>query len=141
MPGRYGPADCSVTIEDAPGGSVQALTNFILEGISVKQTAAQFQTDGLGDAWEEHTPTGKKRTEPISLTVIWDTTATTGTHVVLKDVDDGPQDDGRELVVVFGDAKTYTVDVRITSYEVIAQNDKIQTVVVELLPTGAGIWT
>lgn len=141
MPGKYGPADCSVTLEDAPAGSAQALTNFILEGISIKKTAIQEQTNALGDAAEEHTPVGVTRTEPITLTCIWDTTATTGTHAVLGTVDDGPQDDGRELIVIFGDSKTYTVDVRLETSEVVAANGVIQKIIAGLLPTGVGVWS
>jgi len=141
MAGKYGPSSVTVTLEDGPGGTARSLQNFIIEGIQVKQTSVMADTTALGDSFEEHTPVGMRRTEAITLTVIWDTTGTTGTHAVLNAVDDGPQDDGRQLVVVFGDSKTYTVDVRLTSYEVIAQNDNIQTAVAELLPTGAGVWS
>ena len=141
MAGKYGPASVTVTLEDGPGGTARALTNFILEGISVKQTSVLRDTTALGDSFEEQTPTGTKRTENITLTCIWDTTGTTGTHVVLGTVDDGPQDDGRQLVVVFGDSKTYTVDVRLMSSEVVAAIESIQTIVAELVPTGAGVWT
>ncbi len=97
------------------------------------EVAGGLAIEGLVYFWEE-------KLLP-SLTLIWDTTAVTGTHVILKDVDDGPNDEGRELIVVFGDSKTYTVDVRVQAYEVIAQNGNIQTAVVDLLPTGAGNWT
>jgi len=100
-----------------------------------------MDTTALGDANTEQTPTGLMTTEPITLTTIWDTTGTTGTHVVLGTIDDGPQDDGRQLVVVFGDSKTFTVDVRLMSSEVIASNGSIQTLVAELVPTGAGVWS
>ena len=141
MPGKYGPADVTLTLEDGPGGTARNLENFVIEGLRIKTTSNMTETTALGDAWEEHTPTGVRKTESISLTLIWDTTGTTGTHAVLTAVDDGPQDDGRALVAVFGDSKTYTVDVRLVSYEVIAVNDNIQTVVAELLPTGAGVWS
>tara|TARA_R110002110_G_scaffold57652_8_gene164602 strand:+ start:329 stop:754 length:426 start_codon:yes stop_codon:yes gene_type:complete len=141
MAGKYGPASCTVTLEDAPGGTARALTNFILEGISIKQTSILQDTTALGDAFEEQTPTGTKRTENITLTCIWDTTGSTGTHAVLGVIDDGPQDDGRQLVVVFGDSKTYTVDVRLMSSEVVAANGAIQTIVAELVPTGSGAWS
>ena len=141
MAGKYGPASCTVTLEDSPGGTARALTNFILEGISVKQTSILQDTTALGDSFEEQTPTGTKRTENISLTCIWDTTGTTGTHAILGTIDDGPQDDGRQLVVVFGDSKTYTVDVRLMSSEVVAANGAIQTMVAELVPTGTGAWS
>jgi hypothetical protein len=141
MAGKYGPASVTVTLEDGPGGTARNLQNFILEGISVKTSSLTADTTALGDSFEEHTPVGVRRVEPITLTCIWDTTGTTGTHVIFNAVDDGPQDDTRELVVVFGDSKTFTVGTRLTSYEVIAQNGNIQTCVAELLPTGAGVWS
>ena len=141
MAGKYGPSSVTATLEDGPGGTARALTNFILEGISVKMSSILQDTTALGDSFEEQTPTGTKKTENITLTCIWDTTGTTGTHVVLGTVDDGPQDDGRQLVVVFGDSKTYTVDVRLMSSEVVAANGAIQTIVAELVPTGAGVWS
>ncbi len=141
MAGKYGPADVTVALEDGPGGTTRAIQNFILNGMNAKDIARLVQTDALGDAWEEHTPTGKKASAPITLEGIWDTTATTGTHAVLGTVDDGPEDDGRELIVVFGDSKTWTVDCRLTEYEVIAANDSIQKFTCLLQPTGAAVWS
>ena len=141
MAGKYGPASVTVNLEDSPGGTSRALTNFILEGVSVKMTSILQDTTALGDSFEEQTPTGTKRMEPLTLTCIWDTTGSTGTHAVLGTVDDGPQDDGREMIVVFGDSKTMTMDVRLTSSEVVAANGAIQTIVAELTPTGAGVWS
>ena len=141
MAGKYGPSSVTVSLEDSPGGTSRALTNFILEGVSVKMTSILQDTTALGDSFEEQTPTGTKRMEPLTLTCIWDTTGTTGTHAVLGTVDDGPQDDGRELIVVFGDSKTMTMDVRLTSSEVVAANGAILTIVAELTPTGAGVWS
>ena len=60
---------------------------------------------------------------------------------MLGTVDDGPQDDGRQLVAVFGDSKTFTVDVRLATSEVVASMGSIQTIVAELIPTGAGVWS
>jgi hypothetical protein len=141
MAGKYGPADVTVALEDAPGGTTRAIQNFILNGISAKDIARMMQSDCLGDAWEEHVPTGKKAAAPITLEGLWDTTATTGTHAVLGSVDDGPEDDGRELIVVFGDSKTWTVDCRLAEYEVIASNDSVQRFSCLLQPTGAAVWS
>lgn len=141
MAGKYGPASVTVTLEDGPGGTARALTNFILEGVSAKTSSQMMETTALGDSFTEQTPTGLKTVEPITLTCIWDTTGTTGTHAVLGTVDDGPQDDGRQLVVVFGDSKTFTVDVRLATSEVVASMGSIQTIVAELIPTGAGVWS
>ena len=141
MAGKYGPASVTVTLEDGPGGTARALTNFILEGVSAKTSSQMMETTALGDSFTEQTPTGLKTVEPITLTCIWDTTGTTGTHAVLGAVDDGPQDDGRQLVAVFGDSKTFTVDVRLATSEVVASMGSIQTIVAELIPTGAGVWS
>ena len=141
MAGKYGPASVTVTLEDGPGGTARALTNFILEGITAKTSAQLMDTTALGDSFTEQTPTGLKTVENITLTCIWDTTGTTGTHAVLGTGDDGPQEDVRELGVVFGDSKTFTVDVRLMSSEVVAALGSIQTIVAELVPTGAGVWS
>ena len=92
--------------------------------------------------WEAYTPIGiTSAGENISITGIWDTTGTTGTHAVLSAVDDGPQDDTRQCVCVFGDSKTATFDTRLISYSVIASNDNIQTFAAELQVTGAVVWS
>jgi len=141
MAGKYGPASVTVTYDDSPGGTGRSVESFILNGLTAKDIARMMQTDGLGDAWEEHTPTGKKANDPITLGGTWDTTATTGTHVVFGTVDDGPQDATRTLVVVFGDSKTWTVETRLMSYAVIAANESIQTFEAEIQPSGAAVWS
>jgi hypothetical protein len=141
MAGKYGPASVTVTYDDSPGGTGRAITNFILEGISVKPVAQLMDTTALGDSATEQTPTGLTTIDNITLTTIWDTTGTTGTHAVLGTVDDGPQDATRTLVVVFGDSKTFTVETRLMSSEVRAQMGSIQTLVAEIVCTGAGTWS
>ena len=95
----------------------------------------------FGDAWEESLPSGLMKMEPLDLEGFWDTTATTGPHAVFQAPDDGPQDDGRELIVVFGDSKTMTVDVRLVSYEVMGIVGKITRFKASLLPTGTATWS
>ena len=141
MAGKYGPADVTVALEDSPGGTTRQIENFLLNGISAKDISEMMETTALGDSWKERVPIGIKDSDEITLEGIWDTTATTGTHVVLGTVDDGPQDDGRELVVVFGDSKTWTRDVRISEYEVVAATDSIQKFTATLVPTGAAVWS
>lgn len=141
MAGAYGPASVTVSLEDAPGGTARNVHNFILNGVSAKDMAEMVDTTALGDSWRERTPTGIKDGENITLEGIWDTTATTGTHAVFGTVDDGPQDDGRELVIVFGDSKTWTRDVRLSEYEVLASTDNIQRFRAVLVPTGSAAWS
>ncbi len=139
--GKFGPSSVTVTIEDAPGGSAQNIENFLLDGISAKVLSEMIETTALGDSWKERVPLGMRDSDPITLSGIWDTTATTGTHAVLGTVEDGPQDDGRQLVIVFGDSKTFTRDVLISEYEVIASTTDITKFSCVLTPTGAAVWT
>ncbi len=141
MAGKYGPASVTIGLEDGPAGTTRAMAGFVLSGIDIGHEAETAETTGFGDSFREFTPTGIKKHEDIELLVTWDTTATTGTHAVFGTVDDGPQDDGRELVVVFGDSKTYTVDVRLVKYTIGIALDNIQTASVTLRPTGAGVWS
>lgn len=141
MAGKYGPASVTVTLDDSPGGTGRALTNFVLEGIAVKPVAEIMDTTALGDSATEQTPTGLTTIDNISISCIWDTTGTTGTHAVLGSVDDSPQDGTRTLIVVFGDSKTFTVECRLISSEVRATMGSIQTIVAELACSGAGVWS
>ena len=141
MAGKYGPSSVTVTLEDAPGGSAQNIHNFLLNGISAKDLSEMMETTALGDSWKERVPIGIRDSDAITLEGIWDTTATTGTHAIFLAVDDGPQDDGRELVIVFGDGKTWTKDFRLSEYEVIASTTEIQKFRVVLTPTGQALWS
>lgn len=141
MAGKYGSQSITVTYDDGPGGTGRAVTNFILEMGGVKITSITEPTHAFGDSWEEHTPVGLKRTEPITLSGFWDTTATTGPHAVFIDPDDGPQDATRTLVVVFGDSKTFTTETRLTSYTVLGQNGNLTRFEAEIQPTASGDWT
>ena len=141
MAGKYGPADVTLTIEDGPGGTARSIEDYVLAGLAVKIASLMTETTALGDSWQEHTPVGIRFMDPITLEMIWDTTASTGTHAIFLAVDDGPQDDTREVVAVFGDSKTLTFDVRLVSQEVSASTDGVQTISVELQPSGAAVWS
>jgi hypothetical protein len=141
MAGKYGSQSITVTLEDAPGGTARTITNFILTMGGIKITALTQPSHAFGDSWEEHTPTGMKKGDPITLTGFWDTTADTGPHVVFLSPDDGPQDDGRELVVGYGDSKIMTMDVRLISYAVLGKNGALTEFEAVLQPTGALTWS
>ena len=107
----------------------------------VKLTSAMAPSHAMGDSWEESTPTGMVKMEDMTLSGQWDTTATTGPHVVFLTPDDGPQDSTRTLVVVFGDSKTMTVETRLMSYEVRANTGDLTTFEAVIKPTGAPVWS
>lgn len=141
MAGKYGSQSVTVTFDDAPGGTGRAITGHILTMGGVKVTSAMAPTHAFGDSWEEHTPIGMKKMEPLTLEGWWDTTATTGPHAVLADPDDDPADSTRTLVVVFGDSKTMTVETRLVSYEVLAENGNLTKFRAEIQPTGSAVWS
>ena len=140
MAGKYGPDDISITLEDSPGGTARNVENFLLNGFSAKDISEMVDTTALGDAWREQTPTGLQSGENMSLEGIWDTTGSTGSHAVFGTIDNGPQDDGREIIITFGDSKTWTRDVRIAEYEIILSVDDIQRFRALLVPTGSAAW-
>jgi hypothetical protein len=140
MAGKYGPSSVTVTLEDSPGGTARSIHDALLNGVSAKDSSTMMETTALGDSWVERTPVGIRDGEDLTLEGIWDTTGTTGSHAVFSAVDDGPQDDGRQMVITFGDSKTWTRDWRLSEYEVIASTDSIQKFRAVLTPTGAAAW-
>ena len=143
MAGKYGPSSVTATLEDSPGGTARSLTAFITGGITANKTSEMAETTALGDSAKAYTPIGITSGENISLSGIWDTTGTTGTHAIFATTgpDDGPQDDTRALVITMGDSKVCTIQTRLLSYSVVASNDNIQTFTCELQPTGAVVWS
>ena len=141
MAGKYGSQSITVTYDDAPGGTGQAVTNHILTMSGVKITSAMQLSHAFGDSAEESTPSGMTKVEPITLTGFWDTTATSGPHVVFQTPDDGPQDATRTLVIVFGDSKTFTVETRLVSYEVLGKNGALTEFSAVIQPTAAHTWS
>src|SRR3990167_5732927 len=115
MAGKYGAASIAISFDDAPGGSLQVITGHVLTMSGVKITSAMQLSHAFGDSAEESTPSGMTKVDPITLAGFWDTTATTGPHVVFLTPDDGPQDSTRSLRIVFGDSKQFDVETRLVS--------------------------
>lgn len=138
--GKFGPGSVTLYIEDSPGGTTKAIHNFILGGFSARDISEMMDTTGLGDTWRERTPVGMLDSPTVTLEGWWDSTATSGSHAILGTVDDGPQDDGRELVLTLGDSKTWTRDYRISEYEVKVDTGSIHKFSCVLTPTGAAVW-
>ena len=107
----------------------------------VKITSVMQASHAFGDSWEESLPSGMGKMDPVTLTGFWDTTATTGPHVVFIVPDDGPQDATRTLVIVFGDSKTMTVETYLVSYSVLGKNGALSEFEAVIQPTGAPVWS
>ena len=141
MAGKYGSQSITVSYDDAAGGSLTAITNHVLSMGGVKITSAMQLSHAFGDSAEESTPSGMIKVDPIEIHGFWDTTASTGPHVVFLSPDDGPQDATRSLRVVFGDSKQFDVETRLVSYEVMGKNGALTEFTAVVQPTGAPAWT
>lgn len=142
MPGIYGPADVTVTLEDAPGGTPRNIHNYTEDGFSAADIVDIVENTALGDAWKSRAPTGVRDGEDITVKGDFDTTGTTGSHAVFKieAADVSPQSVGRELVFTPGDSKTWTRTFHMTAYKVISENGNNTKFEATLSPTGAAVW-
>jgi hypothetical protein len=134
----------AVTVSLTDSGAVaRTITSFLMQMGGAKINVAMQDSTAFGDAWTKMNPTGMRTASPIPVSGDFDTTATTGPHVVLNPVDADvlPNATARTLVIVFGDSKTFTVSVRISDYEVIATTGKLSSFKATLTPTGAAVWS
>lgn len=143
MPGKYGSKDVTITFDDAPGGTPRVVTDFIMELGGAKIVVENEESQAFGDQWKEFTSTGMRSSPDIPVSGNYDTTATTGPHVVfmVQAGDADPNGASRTLVIVFGDAKTFTVECRLIEYEVAASNGKLTKFNALIRPTGAAVWS
>ncbi len=138
----FGSTSVTITYDDGPGGTGRAITDYVTEigGISIE--ALQADTSAFGDGWGESTPTGFKTVDEVSIKGFYNDAATTGPHVVFKDVDDSPSDSTRTLVVVFGGTNgTFTIETRLKKYMVGAKVKGLTEFEAVVVPTGSGAWS
>ena len=140
MPGKYGSTSITIAYDDGPGGTARTITSGVLEMSGVKITSGMQVSTAYGDTVQKKLPTGVLELAEMTLRGFWDTTATTGSHAVFKDPDDGPQDATRTLTVVFGDSKTWTSEGYLVSYEVIGKAGNL-TEFVAVLQQNSGSWS
>ena len=105
-----------------------------------KITSGMQESTAYGDTVKKMLPTGVLEIARMTLRGFWDTTATTGAHVVFLAPDDGPQDTTRTLTVAFGDGKTWTSEGYLVSYEVLGKVNGLTEFVAEL-QQNTGAWS
>lgn len=140
MAGKYGSASATISYDDGPGGSLRDITAHVLSigGLKIEQITEENSPFGV--AYEKHTPVGKQKFADVTIAGNWDTSATTGPHVVFGDPDDGPNDATRTLTIVPGDSKTLTVETRLVSYEVILTDGKLTGYSAVVRQAGLAAW-
>jgi hypothetical protein len=141
MSGKYGSASITISFDDAPGGTLRDMTQYILTMSGIKREAITQQTNPFGTSAEASTPTGMIKVPDITVTGIFDTTASTGPHVVFGTPDTSPQAATRTLTVVFGDGKTATMESRLVSYEVIGKDGNLTEYSAVIRQAGDLVWS
>lgn len=146
MAGKHGSAEWTISIDDAPGGVLRAITPYVLTIGGIKITAVTQIITAFGDTWVKNSPTGIKKVEPIQIAGLFDDTATVGPHVVFIAPDtviyDGTTATSRTLTVVVANTpKTFNVEVLLTAYNVIGKNGNLTEYQADILPTGSGAWS
>lgn len=140
--GIQGSTAVTVSLTDS-GGTPRTITGFIMELGGAEIEVELESSESFGDLWREFLPTGMRKVPQIPVKGFFDTTATTGPHVVMRpgDADATPTSTPRTLVIVFGDSKTFTVSVWLHKYKAQANSGKLSSFESVLQPTGAGVWT
>jgi len=136
------------TGKQGPAAFLLLVDEFNLTASKVKETtkkisAMQEKSDGLGDEWEAHTPTGKKKGEFSAGGGYFDTTLVSGSHIALS-ADPAaatPQQVSRIVTVCFaGNLLGMVCDsfegAYQHSYEVIATREELQKANAEYLISG-----
>ena len=141
MPGKYGSASVAVSYDDSPGGTLRDVSAHVLTIGGIKIEQINEQTNPFGTAFESHTPVGVQRFPDVTIEGLFDTTATTGPHVVFGTPDSNPQGSTRTLTFTPGDAKTCTVETRLVDYEVIAAPGSLQRFRATVRQAGLAAWT
>src|SRR4051812_34414346 len=118
--GKHGSSEITVTYDDA-GGTPRVITGFILEMGSIKLTSQTDPSTPYGASVMSKLPTGVSEIADMTFEGFFDDTATTGPHTVFGTPDTNPQGATRTLAVVVGNAKTWTSEGYMLSYEVVAK--------------------
>ncbi len=140
MSGKYGSASATVTLDDH-GGTPRDITAHVLTIGGLKITQITEENSPFGANYEKNTPVGKQKFGPVTIAGNYDTTATTGPHVVFSTLETTPQDSTRTLVIVPGDSKTLTVEGYVTEYEPVMNNGKLTGYSATFVQAGLAAWT
>jgi len=141
MPGKYGSASVAISYDDAPGGTLRNVSAHVLTigGLKIEQITEE--NSPFGQAYESNTPVGKQKFADVTIHGNWDTTATTGPHVVFGTPDSDPNGATRTLTITPGDSKSLTVETRLVSYEVVLTDGKLTGYNAVIKQAGLAAWT
>lgn len=143
MAGKYGSASSAtmVQFDDAPGGTLRNVTPHIRNIGGIKISQITVENSPFGQAFESNTPVGKQQFPDVEISGDWDTTATTGSHAVFGTPDTDPNGATRTLTVTPGDSKSFTVEVRLISYELVMTNGQLTGYKAVVKQAGLAAWS
>lgn len=141
MAGKYGSASWAVQYDDSPGGTLRTMTAHVLTlgGIKIEQLTEE--NNPFGQAYVSNTPVGVQKFNDVPVEGFFDTTATTGPHVVFGTPDSDPNGSTRTLTVTPGDSKSMTVETRLVDYEVIGSFGKLTRYRATIRQAGLAAWS
>lgn len=140
MPGKYGSASAVVTIDDH-GGTPRIITAHVLSIGGLKIAQITEENSPFGMANEQNVPVGKQKFGPVPIHGNYDTSATTGPHVVFSTLETTPQDATRTLVVSPDGVKNLTVEGYVVEYEPILTDGKLTGYNALFVQAGLAAWT
>lgn len=140
MSGKYGSASASIILDDH-GGTPRDITGHVLTLGGVKIAQINEENSPFGSASEKNTPVGKQKAIQKTLHGNFDTTPTTGPHVMFSTLETSPQDSSRTLTISPGDSKSYSGEVFATEYELVFTNGKLTGYNAVLEQAGAFAWS
>lgn len=138
--GKHGSAEITITYDDGPGGTPRIITPYVLTFGGIKLTSNMQKSTAYGVAIEAMLPTGLSVIAQITVTGLFDDTATVGPHIVFIAPDTSPQAATRTLAVVIGNSRTWTSEGYLVSYEVTGKNGAL-TEFTAVLQQNSGAWT
>lgn len=137
---KYGQSNLKVEY-DVVGGTLQDMSNYVLQTSGAKIEALFEQSDAFGDAWQEFFYTGVRKIGDITLEGEFDDTATTGPDVVFNDVGNALSNSAtggtRTLKFTWGGSKTTSFETWCMAYERLPQRGQLTHFRVTLRPSGA----
>jgi hypothetical protein len=136
--GKHGPSEITISVDDS-GGVLRDLTQYIRNDVAFKVATMLQKTNSYGDSWDESTPVGHASVDDLTLSGLYDDTATSGPHVTLAVAsgDRDPQGSTRTLTIVWGNSKSSSVETRLLSYKRGAKVEGLTEFEAVLRPTGA----
>ncbi|HXD16401.1 MAG TPA: hypothetical protein VN654_05235 [Vicinamibacterales bacterium] len=138
--GKQGSAQATISIDDH-GGVLRDITAHVRTIGGLKITQITEENSPFGVAFEKNTPVGKQKFGPVTIAGDFDSSPTTGPHVVFGTLETLPGDSTRTLTIVPGDSKTLSGEGYVTEYELVLTDGKLTGYTAQYVQAGLFAWT